>query len=165
MSDESLRDEELREKYSNYAFARDISLQQSAHFDPMLFEQLTPASIAASQLSSNANNSSELSGCLSLQAPLPITVQSSKLDSMIICSICKGLGILKVEYNYYVRDKTCDTCNGEGTVIIDNTAVRPESKDNNDAVSDKKMGEEDWTRERDGVLHDDDDEIPNLEVG
>lgn len=157
MSD-SLRDEELREKYSNYAFARDVAILQSEKFDPSNLEQQTPAAIAASQLSSNANNSSELSSCLSLQAPLPITVQSSKLDSMIICSYCKGLGILKVVYNYYVRDKTCDTCNGEGTVIIDNTAKRPETKDNNDAVSDTKQRQ----------LHDDDDdddEVPNLEIG
>ena len=159
MSNDSLRDEELREKYSNYAFARDVAIQ-SEKIDPSKLEQQTPAAIAASQLSSNANNSSELSSCLSLQAPLPITVQSSKLDSMIICSSCKGLGILKIVYNYYVRDKTCDTCNGEGTVIIDNTAKRPETKDDNDAVSDTKQ-----RQLHDDDDDDDDDEVPNLEIG
>jgi len=151
-----LTEEQLREKYSNYAFARDVTLQQTT-LDPQQLEQQTPAAIAAAAYSSNDSLLSPgLATPLSihLQAPLPISVQSSKLDSMLICSTCRGLGIVKVEYNFYVRDKTCDVCNGEGTVIINNETIKNEEKHGENQEEENRSG---------GNQNQDEEEIPNLE--
>jgi len=39
---------------------------------------------------------------------------STRLDSMIICSKCHGLGIYKNVYNHHSHDLNCPKCDGEG---------------------------------------------------
>jgi hypothetical protein len=150
----STRDE-LREKYTNYAFARDLQLQQQNSIqDPSQLEQLTPAARAASILSStNITSSSTTTSIITLpphvEAPLPISITSNKLDNMQICSSCRGLGIKKVEYNFYVRDSTCNNCDGEGTVTLNI---------NDTVIQKQETNEEKQTKEEE-----EDEKIPELE--
>ncbi len=39
---------------------------------------------------------------------------SEKLDRLIICQYCKGLGLYTYTYNHQVRTSNCERCNSEG---------------------------------------------------
>ena len=96
----------LRDKWANHALARDLT-NQVGFGSPADLEQSTPAALAARALGPRDNDASS--------APGPVYA-TSRLDRMRICTTCRGLGIVKVEYNHYVRDASCGDCDGEGTI-------------------------------------------------
>jgi len=137
--------EALRAKYADYALARDLTAQQG--FSPSLQEQGTPAALAARALeraaeaaaaeaaaaaaaaaaagagvgagadaaaAAAAATAANSAAAAAAHAP---RAGASRLDRMTICAPCRGLGVRKVEYNFYVRDATCGDCDGEGTIL------------------------------------------------
>lgn len=36
------------------------------------------------------------------------------LDNMIVCNICGGSGLMKINYNHQVREVNCSNCGAEG---------------------------------------------------
>jgi len=55
---------------------------------------------------------------------------SEKLDSIRACGTCMGSGMERYTYNMQQRERTCETCDGDG--LID---LRPASERSNSAVS------------------------------
>lgn len=43
-------------------------------------------------------------------------VAMPKVDNLLICNTCAGLGIRKVKYNWTVLDQNCDDCDGKGLI-------------------------------------------------
>lgn len=43
-------------------------------------------------------------------------LRCSKLDNLVVCKRCNGLGIIKEHYNHQVKDVNCDECNGDGLI-------------------------------------------------
>lgn len=56
-----------------------------------------------------------------VRGPLPLPRQEEtkqRLDQIVICSRCSGQGIVKVHYNFQVKDVNCDECEAEGEIYV-----------------------------------------------
>ncbi len=57
------------------------------------------------------------------------TEATKRLDRLVICNICHGQGIVKVQYNFQTRDQNCERCEAEGLMWRDDRGILiPQSK-------------------------------------
>lgn len=45
-------------------------------------------------------------------------LRCGKLDDLVVCKRCNGMGIIKEHYNHQVKDVNCNECGGDGLISI-----------------------------------------------
>ena len=87
----------------------------TSSFDVAHIHSLDPEAIKlyekykALKMNSESTKGTPNDACANIQK-----TDSTKLDSMIICSNCKGMGICQEIYNHQSRDVNCPQCDSEG---------------------------------------------------
>jgi hypothetical protein len=130
--------EAIREKYTKMARERDerlIGTNPELMKNEKLLKQVQAAKdkskLSVPKGASDANQATTKA----LNAPMP------KVDNLLICNACQGIGIRKISYMYQVRDTNCDECDGSGLI--------EKVKSNPNGLSDAELWEVRKTKVRD----------------
>ena len=67
------------------------------------------------------------SSALETQTPPPMQTEDSPTVNVQLCVVCQGEGLVRVQYNARVMERSCETCDGEGTFVYKNGVQVPSS--------------------------------------